>query len=83
MATTWAQRVGVRAKRIRQAKGLGFESVARSARLGIGALSEIENGKREARLDGYSRLAKALGVTLADLLGLEPPRVDEGAGEGR
>lgn len=80
---TWAQRIGVRAKRIRQAKGLGFEVVARSAKLGIGALSEIENGKREARISGYARLAKALGVTLADLLGLDGDREGDGAGEGR
>lgn len=70
MMTTWAQRIGRRARRIRQVKGLGFEAVAKRARLGIGALSEIETGKREARLDGYARLAKALGIDLAELLGL-------------
>jgi transcriptional regulator with XRE-family HTH domain len=80
---TWAQKIGRRARRIREAKGLGFEAVAKKARLGIGALSEIETGKREARLDGYSRLAKALGVTLGALLGVEAQGDGPSAGEGR
>ncbi len=74
---TWAQRIGRRARRIRQERGLGFEAVARQAHLSIGALSEIETGKREARLAGYERLSKALGVTLGALIGTE---AEPGAG---
>jgi transcriptional regulator with XRE-family HTH domain len=80
---TWAQRIGRRARAIRTAKGLGFEAVAKKARLSIGALSEIETGKREARLRGYARLAKALDVPLAELLGVQARDEGDPAGEGR
>lgn len=66
----WAGRIGRRARSLRKLRGENLETIARRARLGIGALSDIENGKREARLNGYARLAKALGVPLADLLGI-------------
>lgn len=68
---TWAQRIGKRARQVRRDKGLGFEDVARRARLGIGALSEIETGKREARLGSYERLARTIGIPLAELLGVD------------
>lgn len=65
-----ATQIGLRARRLRLAQGRRLAEVATAARLSIGALSEIENGKREARLAGYERLAKTLGVSLAQLLGL-------------
>lgn len=69
--TTLAQRIGRRARRVRESRKLGIRDVAKKAGLGIGALSEIENGKREGRLDSYERLAKALGVPLGWLLGFQ------------
>jgi transcriptional regulator with XRE-family HTH domain len=70
----WADRIGKRARRLRKLRGEKLETTAKRAKLGIGALSDIENGKREARLDSYERLAKALGVPLGDLLGVTPRR---------
>jgi transcriptional regulator with XRE-family HTH domain len=81
---SWAERIGARARRLRKARRETLEVVARRAGLGIGALSDVENGKREARLDSYERLAKALDVTLGQLLGLRVQRraPERGVGEG-
>lgn len=70
MSSKWSGRIGRRARRLRKARRENLETTARRARLGIGALSDIENGKREARLDSYERLARALGVPLHMLLGI-------------
>jgi transcriptional regulator with XRE-family HTH domain len=67
---------GSRAKEVRESRGLTIETTARAAGLGIGALSEIERAKRwRTRFDQIERLAEALGVPVADLLGRqEKPR---------
>lgn len=71
----WAAEIGERARRFRKSKGRRLVDVAQAVGLGTGALSEIENGKREARLGSYERLARSLGVSMASLLGLRVPTV--------
>ncbi len=61
--------IGRRARKLREEKGLTLEAVAKKAKLGMGALSEIENGKREGRLSSLRRLAKVLGIPWQQLLG--------------
>jgi transcriptional regulator with XRE-family HTH domain len=58
-----------RLREIRKAKGLTQIEVCRKARLGQGYLAQLELGiKRNPSLDVLKRLAKALGVTVTDLL---------------
>ena len=66
------QRGGQRARLLREAQGLTLREVAARSGLGLGAVSEIENGKREGRIGSYERLASSLGVTLASLLSVGP-----------
>lgn len=55
-------------KRLRAAKGISQESVARDAGLSARAFSDIENGKAQPRVSTLQAIARALDVRLADLL---------------
>jgi transcriptional regulator with XRE-family HTH domain len=61
--------IGTRIKRRREALGLTQLALAQRARLRQGHLSQIERGQRpHVRLDTVQRLAKALRLTLYELL---------------
>ena len=57
----------------RQAKGLSQEALADAADLHRTYVGSVERGERNISIDNIERLAHALGVTAASLLG-EPPR---------
>jgi transcriptional regulator with XRE-family HTH domain len=61
--------VGQRVRALREAKGLTQDELATRAGLHRVHVTQIEGGRYESpRLDTLRRLAKALGVSLAELL---------------
>jgi transcriptional regulator with XRE-family HTH domain len=55
-------------RRLREQAGLTQEVLARRAGIHRVTLGEIEAGREEPRLDTLRRLARALNVSVADLL---------------
>lgn len=60
---------GVRLRKLRLARKLTLEQLAERAELHWTYVSGIERGRRDPGLRTLSRLAHALGLSLADLLG--------------
>ncbi|MGD0197227.1 MAG: helix-turn-helix transcriptional regulator [Solirubrobacteraceae bacterium] len=56
--------------KVREAKGLSLRALAEAAKVGMGSLSEIENGRRLARTETLRRIAEALGIDWEDLYAL-------------
>lgn len=59
--------VGENIKRIRTAKNLSQKEVTINAGLDTAQYSRIENGKTDPSVNTLERIAKALGITLAEL----------------
>lgn len=59
--------IGENIKRIRIAKNLSQKEVTMSAGLDTAQYSRIENGKTDPSVNTLERIAKALGVSLAEL----------------
>lgn len=73
--------VGARIRAERLAAGLNLHQLARLTGLSIGALSQIETGRRDLRVSTLARIAAALRRTPAALFGApEGPASSEGAG---
>lgn len=60
---------GARLKNLRQAAGLTQAQLAERAGVASSLIGHIENGKREVGIGKVWPLARALGVTPADLFG--------------
>lgn len=60
--------VRARLRTLRQQRGLSQEAVAQAANMATSTLSRLESGERRLALDHLGPLARALGVTMADLL---------------
>lgn len=54
-------------KRIREAKGLSQKEVISAIGMDPGQYSRIENGKTDPSISTVEKIAKALGVTMAEL----------------
>ena len=54
-------------KRIREAKGLSQKEVISAIDMGAAQYSRIENGKTDPSVSTLVKIAKALGVSMADL----------------
>ena len=67
-------RVGARLKQLRQAGRLTQEQLAERAGLSYKFIGEVERGRGNPTLTTLSALSEALGVGLADLLGLDVDR---------
>jgi len=63
---------------LRNGKGYSQEYLADAAQLSLRTIQRIENGETEARGDTLKRLAKALGVDIAELIGIERPASNNG-----
>ena len=63
-----AQKLGENLKRIRTAKGISQGEIGRILETDKGFISNIENGKTNPTLATISKLAKALGVSIDELL---------------
>lgn len=63
------KRLGVVIRTKRQAAGLTQAELAKRARVTQGYVAQIEGGRKKSpSLESLRRLAKALGVTVAELL---------------
>ncbi|MFD1211499.1 helix-turn-helix domain-containing protein [Arthrobacter sp. GCM10027362] len=65
--------LGRRVRHLRKAQGKTLDDVSAAVGTAPSQLSLIENGKREPKLGMIQKLAKALGVSIDELLGAEPP----------
>ncbi len=63
------QRVRGRLRQLRAERGLTLQQVAQAANLDVSTLSRLESGKRRLAVDHLPGLARALEVTVDDLLG--------------
>ena len=63
-----AQRLGENLKRIRTEKGISQGDIARALEMDKGFISNIENGKTNPTLATITKLAKAVGVSVDELL---------------
>lgn len=66
----WRQIVGDVLRRVRLAQKRTLKEVAEAARISVPYLSEVERGRKEASSEVLAAAARALGLTLADLLAL-------------
>ncbi len=66
--TTVSIRIGKNVKRLREKKGITQEKLAFEANLNRAYIGYIERGERNPSTDTLAKLAKALKVSLKDLL---------------
>lgn len=70
MSVPWMdvrKRVGLGVQQHRRARGLSQEELAHAAKIHQTYLSGVESGKRNPTVIVLDRIAKALGVDIADL----------------
>lgn len=63
-----SEKLGKNLKRIRTTKGISQGDIARSLEVNRGFISNIENGKTNPTLATIARLAKAVRVSVSELL---------------
>lgn len=63
-----AEKLGKNLKRIRIERGISQGDIVRSLGVSRGFISNIENGKTNPTLTTIARLAKAVGVSIDELL---------------
>jgi transcriptional regulator with XRE-family HTH domain len=63
-----AQKLGKNLKRIRMEKGISQGEIGRILETDKGFISNIENGKTNPTLATISKLAKAIGVPIEELI---------------
>lgn len=63
-----SEKLGENLKRIRTLKGISQGDIARSLEVSRGFISTIENGKTNPTLATIAKLAKAVGVSVDELL---------------
>lgn len=65
--STLHSQLGARVRELRHEAGLSLKELAKASGLSAGHLSDVENGRANARLSTMAALAAALGVELADV----------------
>ena len=63
-----AQKLGENLKRIRTEKGITQGDIARALEMDKSFVSNIENGKTNTTLATIAKLAKAIGVSVGELM---------------
>ena len=63
-----SQKLGENLKRIRTKKGISQGDIARTLDVHKGYISNIENGKTNPTLATIAKLAKAIGVSVGELM---------------
>ena len=66
--TNESSKLGKNLKRIRTAKGITQGDIVRKLGLGRGFISNIENGKANPTLSTITKIAKAIGVSVGELM---------------
>jgi transcriptional regulator with XRE-family HTH domain len=61
--------MGQRLQELRRAKGMSQPQLAEAAKVSVGALRNWEQGRRLPYIDTAYRIARALGITVDDLIG--------------
>lgn len=61
-------RLGKNLKRIRIKKGTSQGDIARTLKVGRSFITNIENGKTNPTLDTIAKIAKAIGVSVGELM---------------
>lgn len=61
-------KLAMRIKRLRKAKGLTQEVLAHRAKLSHGYIARLEIGRHDPTLSTLKKLARALGVSVSELL---------------
>ncbi|HRN29047.1 MAG TPA: helix-turn-helix domain-containing protein [Terrimesophilobacter sp.] len=65
--------IGKRIRSLRTERGMTLEELGAAIGRAASQVSVLENGKREPRISDLTAVARALGVTIDDLLTTEPP----------
>ena len=63
-----AKRVGERIRALRKEQGIDWDAWVEECQLGRGTLSEVERGLLPPGLHALAKIARALGVSIADLV---------------
>ena len=63
-----SKKLGDNLKKIRMSKGITQGDISRALEVGRGYISNIENGKTNPTLATIAKLAKAVGVSVNELL---------------
>ena len=63
-----AQRLGKNLKRIRDGKGISQGDIVKTSGIDKAMISNIENGKTNPTLATIAKLAKAIGVSVGELM---------------
>lgn len=63
-----SQKLGKNLKRIRTKKGISQGDIARAIGMDKGFISNIENGKTNPTLATIAKLAKAVGISVGELM---------------
>jgi transcriptional regulator with XRE-family HTH domain len=66
--TNESSKLGKNLKRIRTAKRITQGDIVRKLGLGRGFISNIENGKANPTLSTITKIAKAIGVSVGELM---------------
>lgn len=61
-------KLGKNLKHIRTAKGISQGQIARTLKVGRSFITNIENGKTNPTLDTIAKIAKAIGVSVGELM---------------
>jgi transcriptional regulator with XRE-family HTH domain len=64
----------LRLREIRQRQGISLRALKASSGIAVSNLARLEAGEGDPQLSTLRRLAKALGVTVAELIGEAKPR---------
>jgi transcriptional regulator with XRE-family HTH domain len=67
--TPTPRRIGMKLKKLREAKSVSQTALAKKARISREHLNRLEAGRYDPAVGVVQRLAKALGVSLTELLG--------------
>lgn len=62
------KKIGARIRKYRKEKGITQEEAAYKSELDYSYFNQIEMGKRNPSIDALQRIAKAVGVSLKDLI---------------
>jgi len=68
MASSVTKRVGERVAQLRRERDISQETLGAKARVNRVTIARLELGAHPPNLDTLDRIARALGVTLADLV---------------
>jgi len=63
-----AEKLGENLKRIRTAKGISQGEISRKLEVDKSCVSNIENGKTNPTLSTIAKIAKAIGVSVGELM---------------